>query len=113
MKIELDLPILNLISETAINAGLEAYVIGGFVRDKILHRPNNDIDIVVVGSGIDLANNVANKLGHDKKVKVFKNFGTAMIHAGDMEIEFVGSRKESYRSDSRKPIVEDGSIEDD
>jgi poly(A) polymerase len=113
LKIDIDLPILKLISETAIDIEQETFVIGGFVRDKILHRPCTDIDIVVAGSGIDLANLVAKKLGHDVKVNIFKNFGTAMIHAGEIEIEFVGARKESYRSDSRKPIVEDGSIEDD
>ncbi len=113
MKLAIDLPILTLISETAINAGQEAFVIGGFVRDKIINRPNTDIDIVVIGSGIDLANQVAKRLGHGVTVKVFKNFGTAMIRTGDIEIEFVGARKESYRSDSRKPIVEDGSVEDD
>ena len=104
---------MTLISETAINAGQEAFVIGGFVRDKIINRPNTDIDIVVIGSGIDLANQVAKRLGHGVTVKVFKNFGTAMIRTGDIEIEFVGARKESYRSDSRKPIVEDGNVEDD
>ena len=113
MKLNIDLPILNLISETAIAAGQEAYVIGGFVRDKIINRPNTDIDIVVIGSGIELANNVAKSLGNGATVKVFKNFGTAMIRTADIEIEFVGARKESYRSDSRKPIVEDGSVEDD
>jgi len=113
LKLNIDLPILNLISETAIAAGQEAYVIGGFVRDKIINRPNTDIDIVVIGSGIELANNVAKSLGNGATVKVFKNFGTAMIRTADIEIEFVGARKESYRSDSRKPIVEDGSVEDD
>jgi poly(A) polymerase len=111
--LDIELPILNLISKISVRAGLEAYVIGGFVRDKIINRPNNDIDIVVIGSGINLANEVAKSMGPAVIVKVFKNFGTAMIRTNDLEIEFVGARKESYRSDSRKPVVEDGSVEDD
>jgi len=113
MKLEVNLPILDLISGVATDAGVEAFVIGGFVRDMILGRPSHDIDIVVAGNGIDLANKVAEKLGQDTRVQVFKNFGTAMIHQDELEVEFVGARKESYRSDSRKPIVEDGTIEDD
>ncbi|MGD0711451.1 MAG: HD domain-containing protein [Bacteroidales bacterium] len=113
MILDIELPILNLISKISVRAGLEAYVIGGFVRDKIINRPNNDIDIVVIGSGINLANEVAKSMGPAVIVKVFKNFGTAMIRTNDLEIEFVGARKESYRSDSRKPVVEDGSVEDD
>lgn len=113
MKISPGLPILNLISETATNTGVEAYVTGGFVRDMILGRPSKDIDIVVNGSGIELAGKVALKIGPFVRVQVFKKFGTAMIHKDDMEIEFVGARKESYRSNSRKPVVEDGSIQDD
>ncbi len=90
---------------------MQAFVIGGYVRDWYLHRPSTDIDIVVTGSGIAVAEELAKRLGTN--VTVFKNFGTAMLRAGDMEVEFVGARKESYRADSRKPLVEDGTIEDD
>ncbi|HAG15164.1 MAG TPA: tRNA nucleotidyltransferase, partial [Bacteroidales bacterium] len=96
--------------------GVEAYVIGGFVRDSFLNRPSSDIDIVVLGSGIQMATQVAHALDSSIQVKVFKNFGTAMFHfrgEKNWEVEFVGARKESYRLDSRKPIVEDGSLEDD
>lgn len=103
--------IFEIISQTAQEAGLRAFVIGGFVRDCFLERPSNDIDIVVEGSGIELAEKVAEKVG--SKLSVFKNFGTAMFRYNGMEIEFVGARKESYRLDSRKPIVEDGTLEDD
>ncbi len=92
---------------------MEAYIIGGFVRDLILKRNSKDIDIVSIGSGIELAEMVAGRLGPDVHVSVFKNFGTAQIRQGDLEIEFVGARKESYRSDSRKPAVEDGTLADD
>jgi poly(A) polymerase len=92
---------------------LECYLIGGFVRDFFLCRPSKDIDVVAIGKGIDLAAAVARKLGKKAHLTVFKNFGTAQIKHGDIEIEFVGARKESYRSDSRKPIVEDGTLEDD
>lgn len=113
MKLNIKLKILDLISETASQMGVDTFVIGGFVRDLILKRSCKDIDIVVAGSGIELAELVALKLGQEIIVTVFKNFGTAMIRYNDMEIEFVGARKESYRSDSRKPIVENGSIQDD
>ena len=106
-------PVFKLISDVVNEQQVEAYVIGGFVRDQFLHRDSKDIDIVVVGSGIDLAERVAEKLGPSVKVSVFKNFGTAMVKHKDLELEFVGARKESYRSDSRKPIVENGTIEDD
>lgn len=96
----------------AAEKGVEAYVIGGYVRDLLLHRPSKDIDIVVHGSGIELAEAAAEQLGN-LTVSVFKNFGTAMFRYKGMEIEFVGARKESYRSDSRKPIVEEGTLEDD
>ena len=106
--------IFNVISESADELSVDAYVIGGFVRDHILDRGDHkDIDIVAVGSGIELAQKVAEKLPNKPKVQVFKNFGTAMLRSNDMEIEFVGARKESYRKDSRKPIVEDGTLEDD
>ena len=102
-----------MISETADNLGLEAYVIGGYVRDLILRRPSKDIDIVTVGSGIELAKAVAKKFGQESNISVFKNFGTAQIKYNDWEIEFVGARRESYSHNSRKPIVEDGTLEDD
>ena len=106
-------PIFKLISDVVNEQNLEAYVIGGFVRDQFLQRESKDIDIVVVGSGIELAERVAEKLGPAVKVSVFKNFGTAMVKLKDLELEFVGARKESYRIDSRKPIVENGTLEDD
>lgn len=103
--------IFSVISEEAAKSGVRAFVIGGFVRDCFLERESKDVDIVVEGSGIDLAEKVAKRI--KVKVSVFKSFGTAMLKSGDTEIEFVGARKESYRSDSRKPIVEDGTIEED
>ena len=103
--------IFDIVSQSARELGVRAFVIGGYVRDFFLQRPNNDIDIVVEGSGIALAEAVAEKL--HVKVSVFKNFGTAMLHYRDMEVEFVGARRESYRASSRKPIVEDGTLEED
>jgi poly(A) polymerase len=105
--------IFKLITETADETGMECYVIGGFVRDYFLKRPSKDIDIVVVGSGIEFAGLVSAKLGKKGKLSVFKNFGTAQIKYKDLEIEFVGARRESYRAESRKPIVENGTLEDD
>ncbi len=105
-------PIFSILAEIAAENNIETYVIGGYVRDLLLHRPSKDIDIVVHGSGIELAQLAARRLGN-LNVSVFKNFGTAMFHYKGMEIEFVGARKESYRQDSRKPIVEKGTIEDD
>ncbi|MDR2585042.1 MAG: CCA tRNA nucleotidyltransferase [Prevotellaceae bacterium] len=104
-------PIFPIISQAARESGVRAFVIGGYVRDFFLERPCKDIDIVVEGSGIDLAEKVAALL--HTPVHVYKQFGTAMLCYQDIEIEFVGARKESYRADSRKPVVEDGSIEDD
>ena len=110
----LNLDVFKTVSEAATEMGLETYVVGGFVRDAILERGQaKDLDFVTVGSGIELAKKVAEKLSPKAEVKVFKNFGTAMVRSGELELEFVGARKESYRSDSRKPIVEDGSLEDD
>jgi poly(A) polymerase len=106
-------PIFKLISQVAEQEQTEVFVIGGFVRDLILNRQSKDIDIVVVGSGIDIATKVAEKLGPKVKVNVFKSFGTAMVRSKEYEIEFVGARKESYRQNSRNPIVENGTIEDD
>lgn len=112
MQEHLKHPVFKTISEIADREGLETYVIGGFVRDIFLKRNTTDIDIVVIGSGINLASKVAARLGN-LKVSVFKSFGTAMFRFRDTEIEFVGARKESYNRDSRKPIVEDGTLEDD
>ena len=103
----------RLVSEAADELGVEAYVIGGYVRDIFLNRSSKDIDIVAVGSGIELAKRVAAKLGRRANLSIFKNFGTAQVKCGDLELEFVGARKESYSHDSRKPIVEDGTLEDD
>ena len=103
----------RLISEAADELGVEAYVIGGYVRDLFLNRHSKDIDIVAVGSGIELAKKVAHKLGRKASLSVFKNFGTAQVKCGDLELEFVGARKESYSHDSRKPVVENGTLEDD
>jgi poly(A) polymerase len=113
MQNSLQHPVFKIISEISLKEDLETYVIGGFVRDALLKRPSKDIDIVVVGNGIDLAKKVAEKIGRDTNVTVFKNFGTAMLKHEDYEIEFVGARKESYRRDSRKPIVENGTLKDD
>ena len=107
----LDKKIFKTVSEIADSEGSKAFVIGGYVRDYFLGRPSNDIDIVVEGSGIEIAEKVGQALG--SKVSVFKNFGTAMLKYRNSEIEFVGARKESYRANSRKPIVENGTIEDD
>jgi poly(A) polymerase len=116
LKVFTDKPVFQLLSDCAQESGFHAYVVGGFVRDRILERESTDIDIVVVGSGIDLANAFARKIGQERKVTVFRNFGTAMVvYPGnpDWKVEFVGARKESYRLDSRKPVVEDGTLEDD
>lgn len=111
MKHPLDNPIFRTIGEIAAGMGVEAFVIGGYVRDWYLRRPSTDIDIVVTGSGIAVAEELGRRL--KTNVSVFRNFGTAMLRADGWEVEFVGARRESYRADSRKPIVEDGTIEDD
>ncbi len=113
MNIRLDHKIFPLLSEIVTEKNLQCYVIGGYVRDLLLQRASKDIDIVVVGSGIELAKAVAKKLRREGKINIYKNFGTAMLRYSDLELEFVGARKESYRSDSRKPLVEDGTLEDD
>jgi putative nucleotidyltransferase with HDIG domain len=105
--------IFKQIGECADELKVDAYVIGGFVRDILMKRPTKDIDIVTIGRGIDLAQLLHKKLGEEAHLSVFKNFGTAQIKFGELEIEFVGARKESYNRDSRKPIVEDGTLEDD
>ena len=124
---KIDLPILHLVGEEADRLGLECYVIGGYVRDIFLHRDSTDIDVVVVGKntllaheasqgtrcGIDLAQAVAKRLGKGAHLSVFKTYGTAQVKRGKMELEFVGARRESYQHDSRNPIVEDGTLEDD
>lgn len=112
MQLSLTHPIFKILSGIAVEKGIEIFVIGGYVRDLLLHRPSKDIDIVVHGNGIELAETAASRLGK-LHVSVFKNFGTAMFRYKGMDIEFVGARKESYRSHSRKPIIEEGSIDDD
>ncbi len=111
MKKHLQHPVFKILSEIAGKQQLQVFAIGGFVRDIFLNRPSKDIDIVVIGNGIAFAEAVAARL--KVKVAVYKNFGTASLRYKDLEIEFVGARKESYRSNSRKPIVEDGTLEDD
>lgn len=105
--------IFRIISETAARLGYPVYVVGGYVRDRLLARPSKDMDIVCVGNGIRLAEEVAGRLHPIPRIAVYQRFGTAMLKHGDLEIEFVGARKESYRHDSRKPSVENGSLEDD
>ena len=105
--------IFKQISTTADVLGLECYVVGGYVRDIFLQRPSQDIDVVVVGSGIAMAQALGKRLGRGAHVSVFKNFGTAQVKYRGREVEFVGARKESYSHDSRKPVVEDGTLEDD
>lgn len=105
--------IFKLISQCANELEVDAYVIGGYVRDVIMNRPTNDIDVVTIGKGIDLAKKLHQKLGNDAHLTVFKNFGTAQIKFNDLDIEFVGARKESYDRNSRKPVVEDGTLQDD
>jgi len=106
--------IFKVISEAVKDLNVDAYVIGGFVRDYLLKRGSHkDIDVVAIGSGIELAKTVSKKLSHHPKVQVFKTYGTAMLRFEDLEIEFVGARKESYNEDSRNPVVENGTLEDD
>lgn len=113
MKKHLTHPIFAKISEAADALHVDCYVIGGFVRDIFLNRSSKDIDVVVIGSGIAVAESLHKELGKKSYLSVFKNFGTAQVKYKDIEVEFVGARKESYQRDSRKPIVEDGSLEDD
>lgn len=109
---EVELPVFRKIGQVADQLNLETYIVGGYTRDLILKRPSNDVDFVCVGSGITLAQGVAQAL-NGAHVTVYKNFGTAQVRYGDLDLEFVGARKESYRADSRKPIVEDGTLDDD
>jgi len=107
----INISIIKLISDIAEKENVETYLVGGFVRDLILERKSKDIDVLVIGNGIDFANTIAEKI--NGKIQVFKNFGTAMLKTTDYEIEFVGARKESYKSNSRKPIIEEGTLEED
>ena len=107
----INISVINLISDVAEKENVEIYLVGGFVRDLILERKSKDIDVLVIGNGIDFAKIVAKKT--NDKIQVFKNFGTAMLKTKDYEIEFVGARKESYNSDSRKPTIEEGNLEED
>lgn len=113
IKERIDTPIFRQLSEVAEEVGVPCYVVGGYVRDIILDRPSKDIDVVVVGSGIVVAERYAKKLGKGAHLSVFRNFGTAQVKYRGMEVEFVGARKESYSHDSRKPVVENGTLEDD
>lgn len=113
----LDYPVFRMLAPAVKENGMPAYVVGGYVRDRLMGRTTNDVDIVVIGSGIALAELFASKIGPSAHVHVFHNFGTAMVryfdHNEEWIVEFVGARKESYRADSRKPVVEDGTLEDD
>ncbi len=109
----LSAPVFHKLSETADELGMECYLVGGYVRDLFLERPTNDIDVVVVGSGVRMAEALAKKLGRGSHLSVFRNFGTAQVKWKNTEIEFVGARRESYSRESRKPIVEDGTLQDD
>lgn len=110
---KIDTRLFRMLSETVDEMGLEAYIVGGYVRDMLLERPSKDVDVVVVGSGIEVAKAFAKKLGRGAHCSYFKNFGTAQVKWHGEEVEFVGARKESYNRDSRKPIVEDGTLDDD
>ncbi len=109
---KIDLPVFRLVGDVADKLGRECYVVGGYVRDLMLGRPSKDVDFLTVGSGIEVAREVARKM-RGSHLSVFKNFGTAQVKGRDIELEFVGARKESYNRDSRKPIVEDGTLADD
>lgn len=113
IKQKIDTKLFHILTETADELSLECYLVGGYVRDLFLERPTNDIDVVVVGSGIAIAEAFAQKLGKGAHLSVFRNFGTAQVKWHNHEVEFVGARRESYSHDSRKPIVEDGTLEDD
>lgn len=113
LKDKLSNPVFRLIGETADSMGKEVYVVGGYVRDIFLGRASQDIDFVTVGSGIELAREVSGRLGRKGKLTVYANYGTAQIRHRDLELEFVGARRESYSRDSRNPIVENGTLEDD
>ncbi|MDE7109596.1 MAG: tRNA nucleotidyltransferase, partial [Muribaculaceae bacterium] len=113
LKDDLKNPVFRTIGEVADDMGREVYAVGGFVRDIFLQRESKDYDFVTVGSGIELAEAVANRLGPKAHLSVFPNYGTAQVKWRDLELEFVGARRESYNRNSRNPIVEDGTLEDD
>lgn len=113
LKEKISQKIFHTVGAAADNIGRQCYVVGGYVRDLIIGRKSKDIDFVTVGSGIELAEAVAAQLGPKTRIAVYRNYGTAQIHRGELELEFVGARKESYRRDSRNPIVEDGTLDDD
>ena len=114
IKEALQLPVFSFIQKATDELMLDSYVIGGFVRDTFLNRQRGtDIDVVTVGSGIELAKKVAELLPGKNQIQIFKTYGTAMIKFGDVQLEFVGARKESYSSDSRNPVVENGTLEED
>lgn len=113
MKHFLTHPVFKYVADVSAETNTPAYVIGGFVRDKLLNRPSKDLDFLIIGNGMQFAELVAQKIGKSAKVNLFKNFCTAQLFYQDWDIEFVGARKESYRTESRKPIVEDGSLQDD
>lgn len=113
LKDDLKLPVFRIIGEIADAMGREVYVVGGFVRDIFLNRKSNDLDFVTVGSGIELAEQVAKRLHRQKGLSVYATYGTAQVKSGDLELEFVGARRESYNRNSRNPIVEDGTLDDD
>ena len=110
---KIDTPLFHMVGEVADSLNRECYTVGGYVRALFLNRQSKDIDFVTVGSGIDVAEALANKMGRGAHLCVFQNFGTAQVKYKSTEIEFVGARRESYRRDSRKPIVEDGTLDDD
>ncbi len=105
--------LFELLRQAGTQLGVPVYLVGGYVRDKLLQRPSKDVDVVCVGSGVALAERVAELMRPRPKVAVFRQYGTAMLRCRELEVEFVGARRESYRSDSRKPIVEDGTLQDD
>ena len=113
LKDKVSTPLFQLIGQVADELGMECYVIGGYVRDLLMNRPSKDIDVVVKGSGIAIAEAVKARIGHGAHLSVFRNFGTAQLKWKGQEVEFVGARRESYTHDSRKPIVENGTLEDD
>ena len=113
LKDKIDQKIFHLVGEAADAVGQPCYIVGGYVRDIFLHRPSNDIDFVTVGSGIGLAEALAGKLGPKTRLAVYRNYGTAQLRYRGLELEFVGARKESYHRESRNPIVEDGTLDDD